>query len=512
MILKTLTMIHNKLKVMLSRQQLVAVALLATVALAGCGAWGTDSPGTNDTGEPNQSDDLQDEQNQNQDDSTEDNSADEPLGSSGDDGASGDTNPDSDAESPQSSDSDNSGSNSSDDNTGSDTYSNEESHHTLAVSLIDQDGDPITDMPVTVEHIESGESRTLTTDANGEAIVEVVDGDFLVSSAIGSDAGIITDSVTVDRSDTALKLEGHQQEDSSGSDDSDTGNGSEDGGENDSGDRSGDSDNGGDDNGTGDRDEDSSRDGVGNDDQNGSGDGNGDNNGSNGIENGSGDGDNSGDNDTDPEPNESTTLVVTVIDDETGEPIADEEVRAALIGYGLEKTATTDENGIATFNDLPDRSETGADSYNVEFSADVDGYSISEGQTAFTTNVQGGEDNEHTLNLIPDPEIYDVSFDVTDNQTGKAIEGASIHAVGGRYPSGADMLFSGTTDANGEYSTTAAEYERYEVEIRADGYEPLARTIPITSDTSRTFGLTPENPTTDPAPNESNSTDESAAA
>lgn len=131
----------------------------------------------------------------------------------------------------------------------------------------------------------------------------------------------------------------------------------------------------------------------------------------------------------------------------------------------------------------------------------MDGYAVSEGFTNFTTVIQGGEANTHTLDLVQDPAVHNVSVTVTDAETGAAVEGATIQANGGRLPAGGDKVFGGTTGADGTYTTTVAKGQ-YEVNVRHGAYSGDTRTVDITGDTNIAFELE-SNHLTPQQPNES---------
>ncbi|WP_162994074.1 carboxypeptidase regulatory-like domain-containing protein [Halalkalicoccus subterraneus] len=455
---------------------------------AGCTGWGTDGAGDNPGEEPNQSDNLENEQN-NTSDESEDTSG-TPLGSEGSSDTSDTESDDSDPPSTslQSGDSDDSESASGDSDANAPDSSDGDTdaeHRSLTVTVTDTDGNPVEGVDVTATHEASGEERTLTTDGDGTVVFNVLDGEFALS------AGGATESVTVD-GDTETTLE--TDSDASGGDgdapvendeqqeDSDTDESDEETPDGDDPDEEPSEDP--------EEPEDPPEDPNDSEEPNETNDSN----------------DSNESNETD---DERTTLTVTLVDAETSESL-DGEVQVYLEGYGTQLTRNTTDGTVTFDEDLPNTSEPGGDTYHVGLDANVDGYSTVEGITSPGSEISTGDDLDITMELVQDPEIHDVQFTVVDNRTGEPIEGASIEALGGRLPSGMDMMFGGETNANGEFSTTAAEHDSYELNIKAPGYLGVTPTISITDDTNRTIALESEHLQPPDEPNESNPPNESA--
>lgn len=484
---------------MIIREHILLLLVCAAVLGAGCtdmGGNGADN-GTGSDQTPSESEDLESEQNDSRDES------DSPFGSSDESDTSneddsGESTRDSDTETSDESSSDTETPDASDEDTAAD-------HRDLTVTVTDASGEPATGVDVTSTHDASNESRTLTTDGDGTVVFSVLNGEFSIS------AGDSFETVTVDgNTDATLETDIQPEEDSDASsseqeqdeqteeqtDETES-----------SGEGSTNENNSNEEDETESPPEENGNDGDTEEptpapDPDPNPGGNEENN-SEGNETPPGDGEendseeNTTESPADPEPN--TTMTVTLVD-QNGEPVQG-EVEMYLVGYAQTVTATTDSNGVATFEDLPDQSEGGGPTYQAELGANTDGYLVSEGFSDFTTVIEGGEDNTHTLDVIEEPSVHDVSMTVVDADTGASIEDATIQASGGRYPAGGDKVFEGTTNADGTYSTTAAEGQ-YEIQARHGAYSSDSQTVDIDGDTEIEFKLETHHLT--PQPNESN--------
>lgn len=442
--------------------------------------WGGDGAG-NGTGSdqtPSESEDLENEQNDSRDESDspfgssdesgtsdEDDSSTSPTSSQSDEDSTDESNPDSDTESSGESASDTETSDGSDEDTPAD-------HRDLTATVTDANGDPIEGVDVTATHDESGESRTLTTDDDGTVVFSVLDGEFSLSAEDSSE------TVTVD-GDTETTLETEIQpedSDASGEQEGQT----DENNENQEDDENQDQEQDPDDNDNG---EEPAPDPNPSDEENNSG-----GNESPPDENNDSEDNGSEDNDSEAPtgPQTNTTMTVELVDQD-GNPLQG-EVELLPVGHSVILTEETNENGVATFENLPDQSDTGGDSYQAELDADVEGYQVSEGFSDFTTVIQGGEDNTHTLDVVEEPETHNVTVTVRDAETGESAQGAQIQAAGGRLPTGGDKVFEGMTNDDGTYSTTAAEGQ-YEIETRHGGFSPSTKTVDINDDMNIVFDL-----------------------
>ncbi|WP_162994096.1 carboxypeptidase-like regulatory domain-containing protein [Halalkalicoccus subterraneus] len=376
--------------------------------------------------------------------------------------------------------------------------------------MTDANGDPIEGVDVTATHDASGESRTLTTGDDGIVVFSVLDGEFSLSAEDSSE------TVTVDGdTDTTLETEIQPEEGSDASSDE-----QEQDEQTDSEEQTDETDSSSEDNTDEDNSNEENETEAPPDEDDNDGDteepapgpdpnpGDDEENDSEGNESPPGDGEENDDSEeNESEENDSeaptglqtnTTMTVELVDQD-GNPVQG-EVSMGLVGHGLSVSEETNENGVATFENLPDQSDLGADSYQAELSADVEGYQVSEGFSDFTTVIQGGEDNTHTLDLVEEPTVHNVSVTVRDDETGASIQGAQIQANGGRLPTGGDKVFEGTTNDEGTYTTTAAEGQ-YEIETRHGGYSPDTQTVDIDGDTNIVFELDSHH--LSPQPNES---------
>jgi gliding motility-associated-like protein len=144
---------------------------------------------------------------------------------------------------------------------------------------------------------------------------------------------------------------------------------------------------------------------------------------------------------------ETHTITITVLD-ENGDPIA-----GAIVTINGE-TYTTDENGQVTVT-LPD----GTYNYTVV----ADGYHNNGG--TITVN---GEDVEETVNMVPETEpTYTITITVVD-ENGDPIEGATVTINGVTY----------TTDENGQVTVTLPD-GTYNYTVVADGYHNNGGTITV---------------------------------
>lgn len=178
---------------------------------------------------------------------------------------------------------------------------------------------------------------------------------------------------------------------------------------------------------------------------------------------------------------ETSGLTVHVIDGTGDEGALDAEVTITHIETGETATATTDD-GAVRFDGL----EPGE--YRVDADAGEDWY-VFEGVTDQSVDVP--DNDEHTLELYPEPETHTLTVEVRDATTGDPIEGADVSGVGGVHPDGSDMMFSAETDSDGTATVETWE-SSYEVDVIADGYEFAGDTIGLDEDKQLTIELEPE--------------------
>lgn len=192
-----------------------------------------------------------------------------------------------------------------------------------------------------------------------------------------------------------------------------------------------------------------------------------------------GDGDGNESNENETNESDTSTLTVSVVTDDTGEPIeSDVRLRGPAddpsdVNNADEQVKSTGVDGTVTFEGLEDG--------HYEVYADPVDYDVSYAGIYVGEIVEiNGSDVSTIHELPPEPEWYALTISVTDKRTGEPIEDAAV-SVRYMYPyTGAEVGFDETTDANG---TVTGEVPDQTVNYRVDaeGYHSESDYVEVDS-------------------------------